>query len=142
MGCLFSWTRNESRLFFQNYRLRKEVTGRKCSEVETFEWRAGFKKDGLSIAGFLKDNRPARLICTWTLLPNYFFSVPSHSRVFRRKGQWPKRRKEGECHIYLHEGFLNSLRAAGSSSKGEAVNFHGDGMYYSEKRGAKYYSVW
>lgn len=44
MGCLFSWTRNESRLFFQNYRLWKEVTGRKCSEVETFEWRAGFKK--------------------------------------------------------------------------------------------------
>lgn len=142
MGCLFSWTRNESCLFFQNYRLRKEVTGRKCSEVETLEWRAGFKKDGLSIAGFLKDNRPVRLICTWTLFPNYFFSVLSHTRVFRRKGQWPKRRKKGEHHIYLHEGFLNSRRAAGRSSKGEAVNFHGDGMYYSEKRGTKYYSVW
>lgn len=24
-----------------------------------FEWRAGFREDGLSIAGFLKDNRPA-----------------------------------------------------------------------------------
>lgn len=72
MGCLFSWTRNESCLFFQNYRLREEVTGRKCSEVETFEWRAGFKKDGLSIAGLLKDNRPVRLIA-----PGHCFQIIS-----------------------------------------------------------------
>lgn len=35
MGCLFSWTRNEPRLFLQNYRLRKEVSGRRCSVAET-----------------------------------------------------------------------------------------------------------
>lgn len=92
--------------------------------------------------GVSEGQQTCRLICTWTLFPNYFFSAPSHSRVFKRKGRWPKRRKEGERHIYLHEGFLNSRRATGRSSKGDAVNVHGDGMYHSEKRGTKYYSVW
>lgn len=72
MGYLFSWTRNEPRLFLQNYRLRKEVTGRKCSVAETPEGRAGFREDGLSIAGFLKDNRPAG-----SFVPGHCFQIIS-----------------------------------------------------------------
>lgn len=72
MGFLFSWTRNEPRLFLQNYRLRKEVSGRRCSVVETSEWRAGFREDGLSIAGFLKDNRPAG-----SFVPGHCFQIIS-----------------------------------------------------------------
>lgn len=121
-------------------------SGKKCQEEDVL-WRrlrveSWLQRRWTEHRGVPEGQQTCRLICTWTLFPNYFFSAPSHSRVFRRKGRWPKRRKEGEPHIYLDEGFLNSRRAAGRSSKGDAVNVHGDGMYHSEKRGTKYYSVW